>query len=268
MASLVVRQGHDEMMREGARQSYQQWRSKKGTQDEVRHRATYHLRDEGDWALAPWLTSERSKAKEAWNEFRSELVALLKRVHREAAHPDTKFDISFAVSDLTHQITSAALLTAGEKVISLDPCIPGDFDLAVSRHFPVSAGHSKARVGRRPGHPTVTEQIRSIPDGDYVLFDDDIATGATMRSVERVMPGRIHITRQAALTHFVQLESDALDILDCRDFLAGARAGGLVVRLVDGSLGALPTCFPMCHLRTGYARHWLAKYLFRKNCGA
>ena len=170
MASSVVRQGHDEMMREGARQSYQQWRSRKGEQNEARHRATYHLRNEGDWVLKPWLTSERSTAKEAWNEFRGELVALLKRVHREAAHPDTKFDIKFIVSSLRHQRSSAALLTAGEKVISLDPCIAGDFDLAVSRHFPVSAGHSKAKVG-----PPSRSSDR--------LGADSLHTGRRLRSV-------------------------------------------------------------------------------------
>jgi len=46
------------------------------------------------------------------------------------------------------------------------------------------------------------------------------------------------------LQHDPDAPESRLDILDCRDFIAGSRNGGLVVSLPSGDLARVPYCLP------------------------
>lgn len=126
----------------------------------------------------------------------------------------------------------------------MDPCVEAPWNLAVSRLFPVCAGRISPGITHRPGYLPIDEQVRQIPPGVYVLRDDDIVTGGTMRRVQERLPTGISVSRYCALTQRERESVFILDILDCRDFLAGAREGGLVVEIPDGSLARAPYSLP------------------------
>jgi hypothetical protein len=126
-----------------------------------------------------------------------------------------------------------------QATISLDPFTQAAQTLAVSRLFALG-GHQLIGYVPRPGCPSIEEQIAMIPSGDYTLLDDDRMSGGTLAAVTAMLPPRIRITKTMLV-----LEQDAgEDVLDSRDFLVGSDHGGLVVQLVDGTIGRAPYLLP------------------------
>lgn len=114
------------------------------------------------------------------------------------------------------------------------------YDFAVSRVFterlsPHKQFHQFLGYAPRPEAASFLQQIQQIPDGEYVLFDDDIYSGGTVRFVKNYLSSvdKRHIKivdifslspHTSHTTHNIHTE-----ILDCRDFCVGAPFGGLVV---------------------------------------
>lgn len=252
IASRMVREGQDGLMSVRPGEIYRRWmaqRSLDAASDGSGElpRKVYCLRNEGEWAISPWLTGRnRRQVNTAWNAYVQRLTALLVETHKNAHSPDARLDVEIRIQTLEQQRLRAAALTEGFKVISMDSCIPGEFNLAVSRHFPLSCSRHAPILGARPGHPDLQSQIATIEPGQYVLFDDDIATGFTMRYIRKLLPESIQIVKECALTRNRETGDGlpVLDILDCRDFLLGVREGGLVVELPDGTMARAPYGLP------------------------
>jgi len=121
-----------------------------------------------------------------------------------------------------------------EGVVSLDPMLPGQVDLAVSRRFDLG-GHQPLGHGPRPGHPPVEEQLRTIGPGPWTVRDDDRSTGGTIAFVTRLL--------DVAAVEVSLPEGDG-EIADSRDLLLGTDDGGLVVVLPDGTDGRAPYLLP------------------------
>ncbi|MBY0359168.1 MAG: hypothetical protein K2W82_14290 [Candidatus Obscuribacterales bacterium] len=250
VSSFSVLHGDFHMMEEKAGETFQQWLMQQNSAkaSEVVLASKYSLRNEESWSLSPWLTRHKLKELQAEaDKWLHELSKALKSAHINAKQPDSPRKISFRISRLSKQKKQAAESLGKHKVISLDGCIHGTFDLSISRLFSLCAPSVKAEIGASPFSPPLIEQVSKIPPGEYILFDDDIATGTTMNEVRKLLPKRVKVKRQFALT---VLQGDKkvsfLDILDCRDFLAGSREGGLVVKMPDGSLARVPYCLPYC----------------------
>jgi hypothetical protein len=134
--------------------------------------------------------------------------------------------------------------------LSLDPCIPGDANLAVSRCFDVGARAARQGLVARPGHPSLARQLSALPAGDFVLVDDDSVSGTTLAAVRAMLPKDIRITRELALCDLRARGGGGddgggvVDLVDCRDFLAGAREAGLVLALPSGVLVRAPYVWP------------------------
>ena len=124
-------------------------------------------------------------------------------------------------------------------VISLDVMQPAEHTLALSRLFALGGYQVLGHVAR-PGSPPLPEQIAAIPSGEYILRDDDSASGGTLRAALAALPPRLQIRRtELAITS--ELDED---VADSRDFLLGATDAGLVVQLPNGELGRAPYLLP------------------------
>lgn len=145
-----------------------------------------------------------------------------------------------------HQLTEQRIafenLTKNNNVISLDTELSKEYTLGLSRHYDLFGG-TMLRYGNRPGTPALEQQIKRIPTGRYMLFDDDIHTGKTMRYAK-------HQLEYAGnkITSIVSLNisnPDANEILDARDFLFGLHPnGGLVVQFPNGKITRVPYLYP------------------------
>jgi NAD+ synthetase len=200
------------------------------------------LRDEGAWSLEPWMQGrDPDKTLRSWEAF---LVGL-QRAFREAFQGSER---SLVIEGMTlaEQRRRVAEVTAGRPVISLDPCIEGDFNLGISRVFPVAGGEDEVRWEARPGED-LERQLNAIRPGAYLLLDDDTASGETRARAVKLLESRgiqlLDFLTSAALTARPGPE-EAVEICDARDFLAGSRGGGLVVSLPGGERGRVPYALP------------------------
>jgi NAD+ synthetase len=214
---------------------------------EAPRRGRLYLRNEGPWLLEPWREGRDAEALAvAHRAFVGELLDALREAFREGNQGAVEGVPEVHVLDLEHQRGDLARRTAGCLTLSLDPCLPGAQNLGISRCFEVAADVARGFT-QRPGAAPLAEQLAALPPGNYTLVDDDTVSGATLRAVrERLPPGRT-VAGVVTLFDAAALEAEDFgwtELCDARDFLAGAREGGLVVRLCDGTLARAPYLLP------------------------
>lgn len=189
------------------------------------------LREEDERAVAALgLDTHR------WRRFQSALRAELATyvdVRRAPWPPPSTDTIRTAGRDPSASADRAV------RVLSLDPFVRGDADLAVSRCFDLG-GHRLLGHVARPGAPPLPEQMAAILPGRWRVWDDDRASGGTLRFL------RSHLTDGVELVgrSFAVDAPTGTDVADSRDFLLGTEHGGLVVELPDGMLGRVPYLQP------------------------
>lgn len=226
LSSTLVRRQHRESLPELAPESW------------------YALRDDLEWATTHWQKStDPATLATALDSFRRGLVGAV-----EACFGG---DAAIRTVQLSGQRSAMDMLRSAGRVIGLDPAIPADFHLNTAREFALSAAQTAARrVVARPGSDDLDEQVSRIPAGEYILADDDIATGFTMREARRLLGETRRVTSARSLLDMVAPADSArmIDVCDMRDFLLGATHAGLVVRLPNGALAralyALPWVRP------------------------
>lgn len=124
------------------------------------------------------------------------------------------------------------------STISLDPCIPGDYNLEISRRFDWF-GMDFLDFVERPGSRPISEQLASIPKGNYILFDDDIHSGGTVAFVTKLLASHgVRILKAISFTSIDKIyrktnHAFKVEILDGRDFLEDEPLGGLVMGKKD-----------------------------------
>lgn len=207
------------------------------------------LRDEGAWSLEPWFEGrDREALLRAWEGFVSGLLRLFHEAFDGLQPPDEVSVLEIERLPLEEQRRRVAEAVAGRRVISLDPCIPGDFNLGWSRVFPVAGGEEGLTWSARPG-VDLEHQLAQIAPGPCVLLDDDEVTGETRARAERALGARgvevVAFLTAAGLAARPRGADARVEICDARDFLAGAREAGLVVALPGGSrLARVPYALP------------------------
>lgn len=143
---------------------------------------------------------------------------------------------------LSDQLAVFSKLNKDRNIISIDTEIAGELTLGISRHYDLF-GTTMIRYGSRPGLPAIEDQIKKIPAGRYILFDDDIHTGRTMRFAKQQL--EFWGTKVSSITSLNISSPDVSEILDARDFLFGFSAnGGLVIQLPNENLVRLPYIYP------------------------
>jgi nicotinic acid mononucleotide adenylyltransferase len=123
--------------------------------------------------------------------------------------------------------------------LSLDPMLPAEVDVGISRLFDLG-GLRPLRHTTRPGSPALEDQLASIPEGAWTLRDDDRATGTTVDFVVANLPDGVTLTT----TTFALDPAGAGEVADSRDFLLGTDHGGLVVALPGFGIGRAPYLLP------------------------
>lgn len=129
--------------------------------------------------------------------------------------------------------------------ISMDVWWNGTHNLGVSRFFRLADGQVRPiGVIARPGTPPISDQLAAIPAGHYALVDDDVATGTSTRAAIEMLAE--HSAVVTSVRTLIETRPGD-DVLDARDFLIGAEAGGLVAT-VGGRITRLPYLPPWVDL--------------------
>lgn len=202
----------------------------------------YVIRNEGMLPLAKYQESvEKEILEKAQQEFLSKLIKLFKEAF------NNKLDVK--VINMQQQLEKATLNLKDKQTISLDTYYRGTYDIETSRLFDISDIQKKyvSLIGRI-GHDTIEHQIEKIKDGNYILVDDDSATGKTIRDIVSNLPERINIEQIYLLASV--LNEKIFDIVDLRDFIIGVQNGGLVVRLPNEEIARSPYMLPYVCLKT------------------
>ena len=263
-ASSKVRQGQVESLTEEVRALWLSWIERPQPAP-----GRFYLRNEGDWALAQFAEAIGWEGlRPAWCRFVERVEEVLREAFASARTPDVPRELEVQHLLLSEQ----ALRLADEVVLSLDPCLPGQANLGVSRLFAVADSSRGLGLVPRPGWPALEEQLSKLAPGNYVLMDDDRVSGETERVVRSWLPPQVEIVRSECLCQVEAPGPGGLcDLVDARDLLLGAREGGLAVRLpspygVARAPYLLPYVQPCERLSIPLSRqHWLSEQLWQLN---
>ena len=141
-------------------------------------------------------------------------------------------------------VTAKTEVKSNYPIISLDSYFKGDYNFHVSREFNLDHQLRPNYLISRPDYPELDSQIKNIPSGNYCLVDDDTATGTTISLVKQLL-NHCSIKEEKFLID----TSNSLDIVDCRDFLWGAKDGGLVIKSFSQNF-RVPYLFPWVNLES------------------
>jgi len=148
------------------------------------------------------------------------------------------------INDVKEQRLRFMQTLNSSNVISLDPLIHLGHSLEISRLYDCF-GMKMLGYTNRPGSPDLETQIRLIPDGNYVLFDDDTATGGTLRFAQKLLEN----TGKKITGYFTLSRALSTDeIIDIRDFVKGKKFSGLVVKGADNQVKRLPYLDPYVNI--------------------
>lgn len=202
----------------------------------------YVIRNEGMIPLVNYKKNVKEEIlKKAHEKFLKKLIELIRQAFNN--------ELDVKTINMEEQLKIAHDVLNGKQTISLDTYYRGTYDIETSRLFDISDIQKKyiSLIGRI-GHDTVKHQIQNIKDGSYILVDDDSATGKTIREVMSNLPERINIEQIYLLSSI--LNEKIFDIVDLRDFIVGAKDGGLVVRLPNEEVVRAPYILPYVSLKS------------------
>ena len=147
------------------------------------------------------------------------------------------------------QLEIAKNILHNKKTISLDTYYKGEYNIETSRLFDISDVQKKyIKLIGRIGFDSIENQINQIDEGNYILVDDDSATGKTIRDVMSLLPEKINIEQIYLLANI--FNEKIFDIVDLRDFIVGSNCGGLVVRLPNKEVARAPYILPYVSLKS------------------
>ena len=195
------------------------------------------LRDEGDWPLLHWKNQQYyKKIQESYHQFKTAVIDTLRNSY--------EVPTTILIDDLEEQKKRVSERCSLLPLISLDPCIGGDYNLAISRYFFLT--HSTDAIhqfGPRPGSSSLEQQLAQIAPGKYILFDDDIYSGSTIEYAKRLLANRCDIVEVFSLLNNQSAEK-VDEVCDLRDFLIGGYCSGLAVILPNQQRANAPYFMP------------------------
>lgn len=211
----------------------------------------YVFRNEGLWALQ-YLPADTKRLESAWLDF---ILGLYKIFAWAFSGLTEKVEIvSYDLGKMQIQIKQK--VKAG-KTISIDPCVKGNINIGTSRIF-LPGGVDDQGIGGRPGFQEISKQISKVAHGEYVLIEDDIFSGGTIKNIIReflengvrikgIVCG-IQVGDSVLDVPIDSLEKyrkgQIVDLNDPRDFLAGSYGGGLVINTPVRGLIRVPYVLP------------------------
>lgn len=259
--------------------------------------SSFAVESDSSQDLASSLESKaESELAAAWKVFCSRISDAIEHAHDYAESPDIPRNADVKLVQLESQRKEldkirAKARSSGYGIINLDACLQpqlasnpsingesttkshesgADQVLEVSRAFHSAVGPQHSILVNRPGTDTIEEQIKRIPAGKYILFDDDSFSGFTLQRVAELirasrkdievlhgvtLTSDSHVSlKQASDTNSTKKASSSansprsplkpIEIVDMRDFLLGSHHGGLVVGLRNGLAARAPYALP------------------------
>ena len=211
-------------------------------QNYTKEDGNYVIRNEGTIPLKNYEKNfSQELLEKAHKNFLKQLIILFNQAF------DNKLDIK--TINMQEQLKKANSILNGKQTISLDTYYRGTYDIQTSRLFDISDIQKKyiSLIGRI-GCESIERQVEKIKDGNYILVDDDSATGKTIRELMGSLPERINVEQIYLLASM--LNEKIFDIVDLRDFIIGVQNGGLVVRLPNKEVVRSPYMLPYVSLKT------------------
>lgn len=154
------------------------------------------------------------------------------------------------VLDVNSQRIRAHDILDGRQSISMDPFFHGTYQINMCRAFYPADTQTNGVIVQRPGEENISEQVALIPPGDYVLVEDDVATGRSIAHVKSYLRrSNINITEDLILANLDTRPDNIMDVVDARDFMIDAPHGGLVVQRL-GYTSRAPYLLPFVSLRS------------------
>jgi nicotinic acid mononucleotide adenylyltransferase len=258
-ASSNVRRGNTQALPEEVKH---EWLRLRTINPSINHQVSgvvsLYIRNEGDWAVQPWEHlpgMDLTRLHHAYQTFSMGLVTAFEESFCRGRKLEGGPEVQCFSLDLHRQKTIFRGIAESSPIISLDPCLPGAVNMEVSRCFKPLSKESPDFVAR-PGAEPIATQLERLENTSYVLFDDDTFTGHTRDYVRGLVESRCTVSKFVTLcdasgplsgSPVEKEKSDyprRLNLVDCRDFLVGAREAGLVMRLPDGSLCRGPYMLP------------------------
>ena len=202
----------------------------------------YVIRDEG---LIPLNNYKKIVDENVLENARINFLEKLKKLFSDCF--ENKLTIK--TIDMQKQLEIAQNVLQNKNTISLDTYYKGVYNIETSRLFDISDVQKKyIKLIGRIGFDEIEEQINRIDKGNYILVDDDSATGKTIREVMSLLPEEINIEQIYLLANI--FNEKIFDIVDFRDFIIGAESGGLVVRLPNEEVARAPYMLPYVSLKS------------------
>jgi len=199
----------------------------------------YIVRDEGIKPMGHlYNICDINKLTKAQNNFIEGLMEMLQSQFRNARV------IRASVEEQTSRAYEKLKVV---KTISMDTYFTGTHNLDITRLFEVVNGETKfCKITNRKGTKTIEEQIESLRPGAYVLVDDDAVGGATIRAVKEMVKAGVEIVDTYLLMDIYRSNKNEpiLDVVDCRDFLAGMQLSGLTVTIDGVDSMRVPYMYP------------------------
>lgn len=244
-SSASVRRWRPQLMPADVSKKYFGWRVGMMSRDtDITPPSTsYMIRDDGGWAMKQYFPEGPTfDAMQQIEHFKTGLSIAIKAAFADVETPDTPRTVDVHYLPLHEQQQLADALAAEQPVLNLDGCTNRDGGINFSRLFAIASGQEKPLdLVARPGFPDVETQIAGIAAGEYLLLDDDIASGATVNHLMGLLPDHIRITalqtlyNQSRRLHSEINQREVTDMVDLRDFMLGSYIGGLVVPSPDYS---------------------------------
>ncbi len=163
---------------------------------------------------------------------------------------ETQAPNTIEVLDVDNQRRWAREILGDTPTISLDPLYCGTHNLDMCRVFHAADFQARGVISPRPNCDPIHIQAERIPKGDYVLVDDDVATGVSIRTAKLQLGiAGVNTVQDFILANLDTQPDDVMDVVDVRDFMINTLHGGLVVSHLD-RLCRAPYLLPFVNLRT------------------
>lgn len=262
-SSSAARRWRTQLMPKSVAVPYFRWKKDLLSEDDITLMPTkeYIIRADATWALEKRLDRELTREETAALEvFCRGLTNTIQKSFSAPKKPDVEQPIKVTIYDSEEQNQYAQeLYRTTPHVLNLDVRTNEQGGINASRLFNLADGQLRAvDLIARPTFPALNEQIAQIMPGDYLLVDDDIATGTTLNLLMGMLPDTVRVTSIRTLFNYSRrmlsqksenaISYEVLDVVDQRDFILGASSGGLVVTLPSGELARAMYVYPFISL--------------------
>lgn len=209
----------------------------------------YLIRNEENDAIAGWagFFGGEAEMEKRRVQLQSTVRLGIAQVFKSLGHQHKVHLLS-----VSEQRLKARAVIGDRPVISLDPFFNSTYRIDSTRYFaPAEAQFKPLFRAERTGFDVLSDQAKRIPQGSYVLVEDDSVTGGTIMSAMAVLPSGVEVEQVVLLSDFADYKDETYyDVVDLRDFIVGSYCGGLSVSLPDGRKGRAPYAAPFVSLRS------------------